>query len=111
MSTDELTSTLALLRDGSVHLEGRMPWSTKATFLATVTAGEACVRAIYKPRRGERPLWDFPPGLHRREVAAWRMSEALGWSLVPPTVVRDGPLGEGSFQLFVAADFEQHYFT
>src|SRR5262245_55893670 len=88
-----------------------MPWSSNATFLASVTAGETCVRAIYKPERGERPLWDFPPGLHRREVAAWCLSEALGWGLVPPTVRRDGPFGTGSFQFFVAADFEQHYFT
>jgi uncharacterized repeat protein (TIGR03843 family) len=88
-----------------------MPWSSNATFLATVSAGEVCARAIYKPERGERPLWDFPPGLHRREVAAWRLSEALGWGLVPPTVRRDGPFGTGSFQYFVAADFEQHYFT
>jgi uncharacterized repeat protein (TIGR03843 family) len=89
-----------------------MPWSSNATFLATVTAGEACARAIYKPERGERPLWDFPRGLHRREVAAWRLSETLGLDLVPPTVVRDdGPFGEGSLQYFVAADFEQHYFT
>ena len=73
------------------------------------TAQEA--KAIYKPVRGERPLWDFPSGLHRREVAAWELSEYLGWHLVPPTIMRDGPFGEGSLQLFVAADFEQHYFT
>ncbi len=112
MSPDELAPTLELLSHGSVHVEGRMPWSSNATFLATVTAGEACSRAIYKPERGERPLWDFPRGLHRREVAAWRLSEALGLDLVPPTVVRnDGPFGEGSLQYFVPADFEQHYFT
>ena len=67
--------------------------------------------AVYKPARGERPLWDFPPGLYRRELAAYLLSEALGWGLVPPTILRDGPLGEGSLQLFVPADFEQHYFT
>jgi uncharacterized repeat protein (TIGR03843 family) len=61
--------------------------------------------------RGERPLWDFPRGLYRRELAAWHLSEALGWGLVPPTIPREGPYGEGSIQLFVAADFEQHYFT
>jgi uncharacterized repeat protein (TIGR03843 family) len=66
---------------------------------------------VYKPFRGERPLWDFPNGLGRREVAAWELSEALGWGLVPPTVLREGPLGEGSVQWFVDADFEQHYFT
>ena len=73
--------------------------------------GEDAVRAIYKPRRGERPLWDFPSGLDHREVAAYELSEALGWDLVPPTILRDGPLGMGSVQLFIEADFEQHYFT
>jgi uncharacterized repeat protein (TIGR03843 family) len=104
-------SALALLECGEVEVEGRLPWSSNATFLVTITsAGEQC-RAVYKPGRGERPLWDFPHGLYRREVAAYRLSEALGWALVPPTLVRDGPLGEGSFQLFIEADFEQHYFT
>ncbi len=108
---DEREAALSLLAEGEVEVEGRMPWSSNATFLVTVTAGEACTRAIYKPIRGERPLWDFPSGLHRREVAAWELSEALAWALVPPTVRRTGPFGEGSLQQFVAADFEQHYFT
>jgi uncharacterized repeat protein (TIGR03843 family) len=70
------------------------------------------VAAIYKPGRAERPLWDFPDGLYRREVAAYALSESLGWGFVPPTVDRlDGPLGPGSLQLFIDADFEQHYFT
>ena len=73
--------------------------------------GEPVMQAVYKPGRGERPLHDFPPGLYRREAAAYELSAALGWDLVPPTVVRDGPLGTGSLQLFVLADFEQHYFT
>jgi uncharacterized repeat protein (TIGR03843 family) len=89
-----------------------MPWSSNATFLAEVRCGEHELRAVYKPVRGERPLWDFPAGLYRREVAAWRLSELLGWELVPETIVRaDAPLGEGSLQRFVEADFEQHYFT
>ena len=67
--------------------------------------------AVYKPERGERPLWDFPPGLFRREVAAYHLSEALGWGLVPLTVRREGPYGDGSLQAFVHADFQQHYFT
>ena len=101
----------ALLEDGEIEIEGRMPWSSNGTFLAHVRAGAAWTRAIYKPRRGARPLWDFPAGLDRREVAAFELSEQLGWSLVPHTVLRDGPLGEGSVQLFVDADFEEHYFT
>ncbi len=104
-------SAIALLQCGEVEVEGRMPWSSNATFLATVRGdGQEC-RAVYKPGRGERPLWDFPHGLYRREVAAYRLSELLGWGLVPPTVLREGPLGQGSFQLFIEADFEQHYFT
>ncbi|MDA8062953.1 MAG: SCO1664 family protein, partial [Actinomycetota bacterium] len=64
------------------------------------------------PLRTERPLWDFPGGLYRREVAAYELAVQLGWELVPETVERtDAPLGVGSLQRFVAADFEQHYFT
>ena len=114
-STDEVPSpdspaTLALLADGEIELMGRMPNSSNATFLVRVSRGDAEVLGIYKPLRGERPLWDFEPGLHRREVAAWRLSEALGLGIVPPTVLRDGPLGEGSVQLFIEADASCHYF-
>jgi len=110
MSADELTLA-ALLTNGEMTLALRMPDSSNATFLVTVTDGDSEVRAIYKPMRGERPLWDFAPGLHRREVAAYRLARAMHWDLVPLTVLRDGPLGEGSVQLLVDADFEQHYFT
>ena len=61
--------------------------------------------------RGERALWDFEPGLHKRERAAYLLSEQLGIGVVPPTVIRDGPFGEGSFQWFVDADHSEHYFT
>ena len=88
-----------------------MPRSSNATFLVEVTLDRATSQAVYKPARGERPLWDFPPDLFKREVAAYLFSEALGWDLVPPTVLREGPLGEGSLQRFVPADFEHHYFT
>lgn len=97
---------------GQVELVGRMPWSSNATFLVEGCLHGSVVRAVYKPRQGEQPLWDFPTGLHRREVAAYELSRALGWDLVPLTVERhDGPLGPGSLQAFVDADFEQHYFT
>ncbi|MGH9186176.1 MAG: SCO1664 family protein [Acidimicrobiales bacterium] len=110
--SERLDHALAVLERGEATVEGRMPFSSNATFLATVRLAGDEMLAVYKPTRGERPLWDFPAGLHRREVAAYRLSEALGWGLVPPTVLRtDGPLGEGSFQLFIEADFEQHYFT
>jgi uncharacterized repeat protein (TIGR03843 family) len=88
-----------------------MPASSNATFLVELTLDGTVGHAIYKPGRGERPLWDFPPALFRREIAAYLLSEALGWGLVPLTIERDGPFGEGSLQSFVAADFAQHYFT
>jgi uncharacterized repeat protein (TIGR03843 family) len=99
------------LQHGEMEVLGRMPWSSNATYLCEISCGDDVVRAIYKPRRGERPLWDFPSGLDHREVAAYQLSEALGWDLVPLTIRRDGPLGVGSVQQFVDADFEQHYFT
>ena len=100
-----------LLRHGDVEVKGRLPWSSNGTFLVELCLDGHNGLAVYKPVRGERGLWDFPPGLHVRETAAYALSEALGWRLVPETVIRDGPLGEGSFQRFVPADFEQHYFT
>lgn len=111
MPPDELAAAATLVEHGDLEVLGRMPWSSNATYLCEARCGEDAVRAIYKPRRGERPLWDFPSGLDHREVAAYQLSEALGWDLVPFTVLRDGPLGRGSVQLFVDADFEQHYFT
>ncbi|HEV8116054.1 MAG TPA: hypothetical protein VGP53_07435, partial [Acidimicrobiales bacterium] len=75
-----------VLACGDVELEGRMRWSSNATFLVTLRlAGDGC-QAIYKPHRGERPLWDFPDGLFKREAAAWVVSEALGWHLGPETL-------------------------
>jgi uncharacterized repeat protein (TIGR03843 family) len=107
----DATVALDLLARGEVDVKGRMPRASNATFLVEIRLEGATARAVYKPERGERPLWDFPPGLFRREAAAWELSEALDWGLVPPTVVREGPFGEGSLQLFVSADFRQHYFT
>jgi uncharacterized repeat protein (TIGR03843 family) len=103
---------IEVLAAGEVEVLGRMPWSSNATFLVTVTLGDDAAHAIYKPVRGERPLWDFPHGLARREVAAYVLSEHLGWHLVPETLLRqDAPLGEGSLQRFVWGDAQQHYFT
>lgn len=102
---------LTLLTEGEIAVRGRLPWSSNGTFLADVTAGDETCRAVYKPLRGERPLWDYPSGLYRREVAAYVLSEWLGWGIVPETVERDGPMGEGSVQRFMDADFEEHYFT
>ncbi|MDQ1436717.1 MAG: hypothetical protein QOK43_346 [Acidimicrobiaceae bacterium] len=89
-----------------------MPWSSNATFLVTLTLDETTMPAIYKPHRGERPLWDFPNGLYLREAAAYELSTYLGWAVVPETIIRrDGPFGAGSYQRFVPADFTEHYFT
>lgn len=94
-----------------MQIEMRMPYSSNATFLVSITLQDKTVKAIYKPMRGEKPLWDFAPGLHRREVAAYRLSEAMGLNCVPPTVLRDGLNGEGSVQLLIEADPQEHYFT
>ncbi len=103
---------LTVLGRGQVELQGRLPWSSNATFLVQVCHDGTTMPAVYKPRRGERPLWDFPEGLFLREVAAYRLSEELGWGIVPETVARaDAPLGPGSLQRFVPADFSEHYFT
>ena len=87
----------------------RMPYSSNSTFLVSIIDKEELVKAIYKPMRGEKPLWDFEPGLHRREVAAYRLAEAMGLHFVPPTILRDGPHGEGSVQLLIEANPDEHY--
>src|SRR4030095_16039092 len=103
---------LDLLTRGEVALKGRMPRSSNATFLVELDLEGIIALAVYKPERGERPLWDFPPGLFRREIAAYLLSEALGWGLVPPTAPRrGGPMGGGSLQLLGPGGFRQHYFT
>jgi len=103
---------LTVLATGEVEVVGRLPWSSNGTFLVTCRAGDVELPAVYKPERGERPLWDFPGGIFRREVAMYVVSDFLGWDLVPETLVRvDAPYGIGSLQRFVDADFSQHYFT
>lgn len=103
----------ALLSGGDIEVLGLLPFSSNYVFLARLTKDEDEALAVYKPQRGERPLWDFPPGtLAAREVAAYEVSEAIGWELVPATVMReDAPLGRGSVQLFIEHDPEQHFFT
>lgn len=98
------------MQTGELTLEGQFTWGSNYTFLVRVGAE---LEGVYKPVKGEQPLWDFPSEtLAGREVAAYLLSEALGWSLVPPTVLRsDGPFGPGSLQLRVAHDPERHYFT
>jgi len=110
--TIPLERAIKLLAEGDIELHGLLPWSSNYTFLITVSDGELKATAVYKPCRGERPLWDFPEGtLAMREVAAYLVSESLGWALVPPTILRDGPHGPGMVQLYMDVDHEQHYFT
>lgn len=102
----------ALLMQGTLDVEGLVPWGSNYTFLVTIRDGARATLAIYKPSRGERPLWDFPTGtLANREVAAYRVSQALGWPNIPPTILREGPEGLGMVQLFVELVDGQHFFT
>ncbi|WIG17303.1 SCO1664 family protein [Kocuria rosea] len=103
---------LVLLTEGRLELLGLIRESSNSALLVEVTLEEETAWGIYKPLEGERPLLDFRPGLHRRERAAYVLSEFLGWGIVPPTVLRrDGPFGTGSLQRFVEHDPRQHYFT
>lgn len=115
MSQDEFFSETikATLISGELEIVGRFMWGSNYTFLVNVQSEGGTLTGVYKPSRGERPLWDFPAGtLAAREVAASLTSQELGWDLVPPTVLRvDGPAGPGSLQLYVNADPEHHYFT
>jgi uncharacterized repeat protein (TIGR03843 family) len=108
----QLDHVLAALENGSLSTEGKFLWGSNYTLLLSVDHRDKQLRAVYKPVRGERPLWDFPEAtLAGREVAAYLVSEALGWDLVPPTVYReDGPFGPGSLQLFIEHDPDYHYF-
>jgi uncharacterized repeat protein (TIGR03843 family) len=93
---------LELLRHGTMELEGRLMDASNATMRAVITHGSTVARCVYKPVSGERPLWDFPDGtLAGREYSAWLLSEATGWQIVPPTVLRGGPLGPGMCQLWI----------
>jgi uncharacterized repeat protein (TIGR03843 family) len=101
-----------VLSEGEMEVHGRIAGSSNATLLVTCRLGGDELLAVYKPHKGERPLWDFPGGLFRREVAAFVLSEALGWGIVPETVQRhEGPFGPGSVQRFVHEDGTSHYFT
>lgn len=106
-------ATLHMLRHGEIVVEGLLPYSSNYTMLAWVGDDNGqSIQAVYKPRRGERPLWDFPHGtLYRREIATYLVSESLGFSFVPPTVARHGPFGIGSIQLFIDHDPDAHLLT
>jgi hypothetical protein len=101
----ELDDALRLLRDGELEVEGRLVEASNATLYCVVTHEGVSAACVYKPVAGERPLWDFPDGtLAERELAAYLVSAASGWDIVPPTVMRDGPFGPGMCQLWIDVD-------
>ncbi|SDE55151.1 conserved hypothetical protein [Blastococcus fimeti] len=98
---------LDLLRTGEIDLEGRMLDASNVTLVGTIRSGDVGGECVYKPVAGERPLWDFPDGtLAGREISAFLVSEATGWRVVPPTVLREGPFGPGMVQLWIDGDEE-----
>jgi uncharacterized repeat protein (TIGR03843 family) len=104
-ATLELDEVLRLLRDGTLSVEGRLVNASNATLYCVAELDGVSAAVVYKPVRGERPLWDFPDGtLAGREVAAYLVSQAIGWDVVPPTVLREGPFGPGMCQLWVDID-------
>jgi uncharacterized repeat protein (TIGR03843 family) len=108
----EMGRVLQFLQQSEMSLDGLLPYSSNYTFLVTLSDDELTGMAVYKPRRGESPLWDFPRGtLCQREVAAFLVSNALGWNLVPPTVLRDGLQGLGMVQLYIDHDPDANFFT
>jgi uncharacterized repeat protein (TIGR03843 family) len=98
-------AALELLERGTLEVEGRLVDASNATLFCTIKRDGARATCVYKPIAGERPLWDFPSGtLAGREVAAYLVSRAAGWNIVPPTVMRDGPFGPGMCQLWIDVD-------
>ena len=96
---------LHLLQTGEIDLEGRMLDASNVTLVGTIRSGDVGGECVYKPVAGERPLWDFPDGtLAGREISAFLVSEATGWRVVPPTVLREGPFGPGMVQLWIDGD-------
>jgi uncharacterized repeat protein (TIGR03843 family) len=108
-----LKNILEILEKGNLEIEGQLIIGSNYTFLTSVEFEQNHIQAVYKPEKGEVPLWDFPSNtLAKRETAAYLISEALNWKLVPPTIIRsDAPLGCGSLQFFVSHDPRINYFT
>lgn len=104
---------LEILDKGDLETEhGAIRWSSNYTFLLSMKYEETSVMCVYKPRIGERPLWDFPDGtLCLRERASFLTSQQLGWQVVPPTTLREGPRGMGSMQFYIDHDPDYHYFS
>ena len=105
VATLALDEVLRLLRAGELSVEGRLVDASNATLYCAATLDGVTAAVVYKPVRGERPLWDFPDGtLAGREVGAYLVSQATGWDVIPPTVLREGPYGPGMCQLWVDVD-------
>jgi hypothetical protein len=106
-------SLIDTLQKGDINVDGQFLSGSNYTFLGKLVLGEEELQVVYKPVRGEQPLWDFPRGsLAHREVAAYLLSEGLGWNLVPPTIYRrKAPAGPGSLQLYIEHDPNYHYFN
>jgi uncharacterized repeat protein (TIGR03843 family) len=101
----ETEAAIRLLRHGDITVEGRLVAASNATLYCVIERDGRRANCVYKPVSGERPLWDFPDGtLAGREVAAYLVSERMGWQVVPPTVHRDGPFGPGMVQLWIEHD-------
>jgi len=106
------TEILQILTHGELREQGLLPYSSNHSFLVTATHNGVSLPGVYKPRKGENPLWDFEWGtLCQRETAAYLVSSTLGWNLVPPTVLREGTRGIGSVQLYIPNNDREHYFT
>jgi hypothetical protein len=107
-----LVTLQTVLANGQIEIKGQFTRGNNYTFLVNVIYEGSEAPAVYKPMRGEQPLWDFPENtLAGREVCAWQVSQALGIGMVPFTLLRDGPLGPGSLQQYIDHDPNKHYFT
>lgn len=113
MLASEAAAALETLQHGEIEVKGRFMWGSNYTFLTDVAYNDLKIQAVYKPSRGERPLWDFPSAsLAHRETAAYIVSQALGLGMVPETVYRlEAPAGSGSLQRYIEHDPENHYFN
>jgi hypothetical protein len=110
--TDQPNALNVILENGEIELKGQFMLGNNYTFLVNVNHAGSVIPAVYKPRRGEQPLWDFPENtLAGREVCAYQVSQALGFGMVPLTLLRDGPLGPGSLQEYIDYNPNHHYFN
>jgi hypothetical protein len=100
-----IPAAISFLQEGEIIAAEPIAWGSNYSFAVALRRGEERRLAVYKPRRGEVPLWDFPDGtLYRREYASFLVTQALGWGFIPPTIIRDGPHGVGTVQLYVDPD-------